>query len=215
VGRALNPPLRAALFDVGNVLLFFSHDLMCNQLAEVYGCSRGEIRSTIFDSGLAADYDRGRVSTAELFARLSKLARQRVDPLTARRAAACIFTPNEAIVPLLEALRRSDVRLVVVSNTCEVHSSYFLDEYDLFGLFDGVVLSHRVGSVKPERGIFERALEVAGCGGEECIFVDDVPAYAAAARRLGIDATTYRGVAALVDFLTARGVAFGRSMADG
>ena len=128
--------IRCVLFDVGNVLLFFSHGRMERQLADLYGCSPEVVHSRFFDSGLVHDYDRGRISTRDLFAALGDLSTVVVDYEAARRAASRIFEPNQDIVPVVEALEKDGLRLILLSNTCEVHSSYVLRTFDLFDSFD-------------------------------------------------------------------------------
>ena len=189
--------IRSAFFDVGNVLLFFSHERMCRQLASVYGCSAGRMRSVLFSSGLADEYDLGRVTTQEVFERLGEAVGRSADLRQARTAAAEIFEPNESIVPIVDELQRRSVKLILLSNTCEVHSSYCLERFGILGRFDDRVLSWEVGFRKPDDGIFRVALERAGCSAEECLFVDDIEDYVEAAARLGIRSQLFLGAADL------------------
>ena len=198
--------IRCVLFDVGNVLLFFSHDRMCRQLATVLDCDSQAVRERLFGSGLAEEYDCGRISTDAVLANLAQLAEGSFDAEAARMAAAEIFEPNLEIVPVVEALGRKGIRLVLLSNTCEVHSHYYLGTFDVFSFFDGRVLSHEVGVRKPDSAIFRVALEEAGCAPEECFFVDDLAEHVAAARGCGIDAVVFEGVPSLRAELARRGV---------
>ena len=198
--------IRCVLFDVGNVLLFFSHDRMERQLGQVYGHTPREVHRRLFESGLVHDYDRGRLSTKELFASLATGVPATVDYETARAAAYRIFEPNEDIFPIVEALKRDGLRLLLLSNTCEVHSSYFLEAFEQFRLFDDRVLSHEVGFAKPEDGIFHEALRRSGCAPSECLFVDDTPEYVQAAVRHGMKAAVYSDVPALLSSLRSVGV---------
>jgi len=118
-----------------------------------------------------------------------------------RKAAAEIFVPNESLVPIVDELRRRSVKLILLSNTCEVHSSYYLERFEILRRFDDRVLSWEVGFRKPEDGIFKVALERAGCPAEECLFVDDIQEYVDAAARLGIRSRLFRGVADLAEAL--------------
>ncbi len=197
--------IRCALFDIGNVLLFFSHDRMERQLAEVYGCTPREVHLRLFESGLVHDYDRGRISTEELFAALSAGGVE-VDYETAREAASRIFEPNEEIVPVVEALKKDGVRLLLLSNTCEVHSSYFLKTFEHLQLFDDRVFSHEVGYGKPEGGIYRAALLRSGCAASECFFVDDIPEYVDAAAGHGMKSAVYTDVPTLLLSLQRVGV---------
>lgn len=200
--------IRAAIFDLGNVVLFFSHEKMCRQLGEAFELSAEEVRREIFDSGFASRYDRGLVTTRELFDRLAGRAGTAAPPLAeARAAAAEIFTPNDEVIALLDTLRGQGVRLVALSNTCEVHAAHMRERYRVDELFDALVLSHEVGAAKPDREVFERAVSAAACAPSECFFTDDVPAYVEAASRLGIDAELFVGGAALRRALRARSLA--------
>lgn len=70
-------------------------------------------------------------------------------------------------------------------------------------LFDAVVLSGQVGVAKPDRRIFELAAERLGLRTAECVFVDDLAAYALAAARTGMVGVHHRDVAATLDELSA------------
>jgi putative hydrolase of the HAD superfamily len=72
----------------------------------------------------------------------------------------------------LAALRARGMRVVVVSNwDCSLPT--VLRKIGLEGLLDGVVSSAAVGARKPERRIFEVALELAGVGAPEAVHVGD------------------------------------------
>jgi len=123
------------------------------------------------------------------------------------REAACeIFSVNREVAAMIEALARQDVALGVLSNTCEVHSTYAVERFDVFRHLRHRVLSHRVGAVKPEPAIFRAAHQAVGCAPEECFFTDDRPEFAAAARRAGLDAETFRGARYLRRHLERRGL---------
>jgi putative hydrolase of the HAD superfamily len=65
------------------------------------------------------------------------------------------------VAPTLRELREAGFKLVVVSNwDHSLHER--LQETGLAPLLDGALASAEVGAAKPERAIFERALELAG-----------------------------------------------------
>jgi putative hydrolase of the HAD superfamily len=76
--------------------------------------------------------------------------------------------------PALEALRSRGIALVVVSNwDHSLHER--LAETGLAPLVDGAVASAELGRAKPERAIFERALELAGAAPGEALHAGDSP----------------------------------------
>lgn len=75
-------------------------------------------------------------------------------------------------IPALAELRRGELRTVCVSNwDCTLPT--VLAELELGELLDGVVVSALAGARKPNPEIFETALSIAGCEGDEAIHVGD------------------------------------------
>src|SRR3954470_4163960 len=77
-------------------------------------------------------------------------------------------------IPALRELREEGRRLVAVSNwDCSLPT--VLERCGLGELLDGAVSSAVAGARKPDRAIFEPALELAGCGPDEALHVGDTP----------------------------------------
>lgn len=198
--------IRAVFFDIGNVVLYFSHERMCRQLAAASGAEPAAVRREILDSGFATLYDRGEATTADLVARLEDLAGRALDPRGVCKAAREIFSVNPGVAEVIEDLARGGIALGVLSNTCEVHTEYVVERFDVFRHLRHRVFSHRVGVVKPEPAIYRAAHEIAGCAPGECFFTDDRPEFVAAARRAGLEAETFRGARYLRRSLARRGL---------
>lgn len=75
-------------------------------------------------------------------------------------------------VPTLQALQASGIRTCLLSNA-GVPIRTVLDREGLAGLYDEIVLSYEVGCVKPQRRIFEIALERLGMSASEVLMVGD------------------------------------------
>jgi len=90
--------------------------------------------------------------------------------------------------PALRALKRAGIRTVVVSNwDASLHER--LAETGLTGLVDGAIASAEAGAAKPERAIFDLALELAGVRPHEAWHVGDtVAADVEGARAAGLGA---------------------------
>ena len=108
---------------------------------------------------------------------------------------------------------KSEFRLVALSNTEEVHWTFVLRTYPIFGLLDGWVVSYREGLAKPDPAIY-RALMDRYCDGQLPVFyTDDTPRYVEAARRLGWDAEVFRDAAHFKEEVRRRGA--GRDSNEG
>lgn len=198
--------IRTFLFDLGNVLLFFSHERMCAQLGALCGRTAGEMRALLMDSGLSDAYEQGRLTEAEFHRSLEKRLGTELDLAGLQRAGGDIFELNPPMVPLLDALRARGHRLVLLSNTNETHINWIRRRFDVLDRFDDLVLSYRVGAMKPHPAIYEAALAAVGCAPGECFYTDDMPEYVARGREFGLEAEVFMGVEALRTQLVARGL---------
>lgn len=194
------------LFDMGNVLVHFCHERMCRQLAELCGTEPLQMRTYLFDEGVLADFECGRLSEAQLHRLLEQRSGRSLvlDELIA--AGSDIFTLNDSIVPLLDSLKSAGYRLVLLSNTSISHLQWVQRQWDVLGRFDELVTSYEAGATKPHPAIYEAALRAARCAPAECFYTDDIPAYVEAARRLGIDAEVYTDTPTLREHLQRRGI---------
>jgi HAD superfamily hydrolase (TIGR01509 family) len=94
---------------------------------------------------------------------------------------------------LFEALSKR-YRLGLLSNTDPIHVARLESSYDFFRYFPQSVRIYScvVGASKPDPLIFREALKACHVCAEEALYIDDIPAYAEAARRLGIAAIQYQ-----------------------
>ncbi len=190
--------LKAFIFDLGNVLLLFSHQRMFAQVGALCGKSGDDVRRVFIDDDLGTRFERGDVSETELRAELQRRLDATFDRDQLDRALGDIFTPNEPMLRIVDELRRRGFRLVLLSNTNSIHVRWIQSHYDVLGKFDDCVLSYEVRAVKPEAAIFQRAIDCARCTPSECFYTDDIADYVAAGRRSGLnsgvftDATTFR-----------------------
>jgi glucose-1-phosphatase len=198
--------ISTVFFDMGNVLLNFSHERMFRQIADVCGLSAGRVHRLLTEGGIQTEVERGRISERDLHALFVREAGRDVDFRQLLHAASNIFDPNEAIVSVVQELSAAGRRLVLLSNTSESHFRFVRKEYPVLDLFDDFILSFEVGAMKPSPEIYEAALRVAGCAPEECFYTDDIPEYVAAGRAHGFQAEVFTTVDGLRGHLRDRGV---------
>lgn len=196
-------------FDLGNVLLRFSHERMCRQMSEVAEVPIETMREALFGGGLELEYEAGSIGTQEFYERLCDALGRRPPLERLSRAASDIFEPNLSILPVVTALRQAGYRLGVLSNTCPLHWAFCADgRFSLLAdAFETRALSYELRALKPQREIYERAAALAGVAPAEIFFTDDIPGHVAGAREAGFDAVPYTATADLVAALRERGVA--------
>jgi putative hydrolase of the HAD superfamily len=201
--------IRTVVFDMGNVLVRFSHERMCEQIGRLCARTGPEVKSLLLDSGLQWDFERGRCDEAEFHRRFQTAAGGSMSIDDLKHAASDIFEPNEEVTAVARRLKAAGYRLVLLSNTSVAHYEFIRSRWDLLDPFDELVLSYKVGAIKPEPAIFETALMAIRCRPEEAFYTDDIPAYVEAARTYGIDAEVFTTADALRGHLAERGVDFG------
>lgn len=199
-------PIRTFLFDLGNVLLHFSHDRMWRQLADLCDFAVPETQSLIERHDLANEFERGRLSEADFHDRLQEMTNSRFERAAFRTALADIFELNTPMPDLLDRLRAEGYRLILLSNTNETHLAWVRERFTVLEHFDDLVLSFRVGVMKPEPEIYEAALRVIDCSPEECFYTDDIMANIHAGRGFGLQAELFTDAPSLITHLNQRGV---------
>ncbi len=195
-------------FDVGNVLLYFDHQLACRQIAELVDSDEQRIWDLLFKSGFELRYERGEISTDEFYETFCEAVGKRpaIDALA--RASSDIFRVNPAMHAIASQLHVMGYRLGLLSNTSEMHWNFFSDgRYDIIPrIFDVKVLSFQVGALKPDPTIYQAAADLSGVELAEIFFIDDIAGHVEGACAAGIDAVQYTSPSSLVTDLRKRGI---------
>ena len=198
--------IKTCFFDMGNVLVYFSHEKMWQNIADLCGWSEAQTKTFLLDEGRQWKLERGEITEEQFHDDFCKAADKTLDIDALRHAAANIFWLNESIVPVLHELKQAHVRLVLLSNTSITHLNFIERNYDVLKLMDDRVTSFEAGALKPEDHIFEVALSKAHCDPQECFYTDDIMAYIHKAETFGINARLYTTTERLRASLTELGV---------
>lgn len=202
-------PIRFIYFDLGKVLVDFTVERMCRQMAEVAQTTPEEIHRVLFSDGLELRYERGLISTEEFYEEFSRQIGRRVDFDLLAQAAADIFTWKPETAAVAVHLRQGGYRLGILSNTSPLHWGHCWRRYCVLReTFSVYALSYQVGHLKPTAEIYQKAVELAGCAPEEIFFVDDYLPNVEGARSAGLQAVQYTGPVHLAEQLWQGGCRF-------
>ena len=199
-------PIQTCLFDLGNVLVFFSHDVMVRNIAKAAGLSEETVRRFLFDSGFQSAIETGQITEEQFHQELEGRTGTSVDPGRLRQAVGNIFELNAPMIPLLQELKAAGMRLVLLSNTCSTHIEFVRERWSFLDLFDDITASWEVGALKPDPQIYSDAITRAQCPASDCFFTDDIEDYVAQAASMGIQAHVYRDTATTRRTLRSLGV---------
>jgi putative hydrolase of the HAD superfamily len=98
------------------------------------------------------------------------------------------------VITIMHKLRAQGHRVVVLSNTNRLHTTFWPDEYpEVRAAADRIYLSQEMGLRKPEAQIYLRVLEEEGFSAADTVFFDDNVDNIAGANRLGITSILVTG----------------------
>jgi HAD superfamily hydrolase (TIGR01509 family) len=196
---------KTVFFDLGNVILYFSHEKMCQQLALLAHTSHENIEKLLLKSTLADMYERGAVSSEQIYKEFCSQFNTKIDIDIFLHAMSDIFDINEEIISIMMMLKEKGVELIALSNTCPAHIQFAQKKYPIFELFDQCIFSYEVGYRKPEKEIFLHAIAKSSSEIKNCFYTDDIEEYTKTAKELGLQAHTFTTTKRLLHALIEHG----------
>lgn len=185
------PPIRAALFDFGGVILSSPFEAFARYEVD-HGLPAGFIRqlnATNPDTNAWARLERSEVGIDEFCSLFEAEARAAGYELSGREVIGLLS--GELRPAMVEAVRRCSERLVtgLLTNNFvigEGHVDRETEMGDVLGLFDDIIESSRVGVRKPDPEFYAIACERLGIEPAEAVFLDDLGVNLKPARALGM-----------------------------
>ena len=201
-------PVRALIFDFGNVQYRFDNNRFLAALSRLSGRSAEALKQAIYDdSSLSQDYEAGRIDSQAFLAGVSALCGQELTEAEFIPVFTDLFTPIDSTLELVRKLKPT-YRIGLLSNTSPWHFEHAIRTCPVFSLYDTVTLSYEVGASKPDPNIYQDALAKLDLPPAACIYIDDLPPFAEAATKLGLIGLTYTTPVALMAQLRQLKVAF-------
>jgi FMN phosphatase YigB (HAD superfamily) len=200
--------LRAVIFDIGRVLVRVNIEGVKSALAQGLPLSPQELWSAIEKDPRWPDWQEGRMSARDWHLHLCKRFNL---PFSFEEFTAVW---NSALDPqpindnsLFAGLSRK-YRLGLLSNTDPIHVAKLESTYGFFEYFPKAVRTYScaVGVSKPEPLIYQHALRACKVRAEEAVYIDDIPAYVEAARRLGLTGVRFQSPTQLCSELSQLGI---------
>jgi HAD superfamily hydrolase (TIGR01509 family) len=200
-------PITTCLFDMGNVLVYFSHQTMCENVAAVCDVQLAVVQDILFKSHLNNRLECGEISEQQFHQTIESELGKLCDFDALMHAVGDIFRLNESIVPLLDEIKTLRIRLVLLSNTSLTHLRFIQQNFDVLDRFDAFTTSYEAKALKPDPAIYEDALRKANCPPHDCFYTDDIEDYVLGARGFGIHAEVYTDTSSTRAALQRLGVA--------
>lgn len=196
--------IKTFIFDLGNVIVAFNHTKIVEKLQCVCDLTSDEILAGALSSQFVQDYNLGKISSEEFFDSISYGLNLKMNFIDFPQVWNCTFAPEPIISEHIIKKLSENYRLLILSDTNELHFDFIREKFSILDYFDDFVLSHKVGAVKPSEEIFRAVLEKAECLPDECIFIDDLEQNVEGAKKCGINAIQFLSAQQLETELRAR-----------
>lgn len=174
--------IKAVLFDFGGVLTESGKTGFVNQtIAELYGVDPGTLDIGNWHYVLR----RGKGSEDQLFAELNQKYGQHITKELFAQKAHSKLRPARIVYELAARLRQQGIKTGILSNIFTVNAQG-LRQQGLYDGFDPVVLSCEEGYAKPDKQLYEIALNKLGNDPHEVLLIDDQEKCMGPAQALGM-----------------------------
>ncbi|MGH2600722.1 MAG: hypothetical protein ACRDJ9_15225, partial [Dehalococcoidia bacterium] len=130
-------PIRALILDLGNVLIFHDNDRLYRELADACNCTPEALLAALREDSIGRQINTTDGPPALVYEAVAPTIGFPGDLTTFSAIWNGIFTPNEAIVPVIESLH-GHVPLLVLSNTNAMHMAYIRPRLPVLDRFDAI-----------------------------------------------------------------------------
>ena len=174
------------VFDLGGVVVKWQPDELIAQVFED-PTVRAKVRREIVDHEDWLALDRGSLALEDAVARAA-LRTGLSEPELTRffNAVPASLVAIPETVNLMYRLKHSGHRLYCLSNMQAASIAHLERTYDFWEVFEGAVISSRIGLIKPEPAIYSHLLDHYQLVGSDTTFIDDIDANLIAAAAFGI-----------------------------
>ena len=200
--------IKTVIFDLGRVIVPFDFHRAYAQMEARGGIPALDIPGLISPTGLVQKFESGQIEAAQFVQSLAILLKFEMPYEDFCEIWSSIFLPETLVTEELISGLAKNYRLVLLSNTNSIHFEMIRENYPILRHFHALVLSYKVGAMKPSPVIYRAAIEQAECRPEECFFTDDIAAYVEGAREQGIDAVQFVSGQQIEEELRKRGVSW-------
>ena len=199
---------RAIIFDIGRVLIRVDISRAMTGLASGISLSPDEVWSAIQKDPHWMDWQEGRISPRDWHLNLTKRLGVSLTFEQFSEVWNSALDPNPIHEEMFFESLSKNYRLALLSNTDAIHMSNEEARFNFFRYFPIRIYSFRVGASKPDPVIYREALKACKVRAEKAVYIDDVPAYAEAAQRLGMTGIVFQSPEQLQSDLRAIGIEF-------
>ncbi|MCF7907723.1 MAG: HAD family phosphatase [Candidatus Omnitrophica bacterium] len=188
-------------FDLGNVLFKFDYTLALNKIKDRMKLSISEVIYSLYDKNFTIPFEKGLVSGEQFHKNFCDEFGINFSYSEFVDVWCKIFSPITETIELVKLLK-GQYPLYLISNINQLHFEYLYQEYkQVFSLFDRLILSYEVKSVKPELKIYQTLSNISGARFSDIIYIDDRQDLIIEASKLGLNCIQFENHQQLIKSL--------------
>jgi putative hydrolase of the HAD superfamily len=188
--------IKAIIFDLGNVLVGFDHHIAVKRIQSHTLMPADKIYDLFFDSELTREFEKGKINPVEFFEKVKRALDLKISYEQFLPTWNGIFFRKPETEEFIRSLSHG-LTLVLLSNINKLHYDYCIDAFSssisLFD-FDKVIPSCATGFVKPQKEIYDLAIEASGTDVRNIVYVDDREDLIDAAKSYGLLSIHFKGI---------------------
>ena len=183
------------IFDLGNVIVDIDFNRVLGAWSDFSRVPLATLKQNFAMGEAFHQHERGEISD-EAFAQA--MCHEMDLPLSYEQFShgwqAVFVAIRTDVVDIMHKLREQGHRVVVLSNTNRLHTTFWPEEYpEIRAAADKIYLSQEMGMRKPEARIYQAVLQAEGFSAADAVFFDDNADNIEGANQLGITSILVTG----------------------
>lgn len=159
-------------FDLGGVIFDFDYNIALDRMRDYLNVSSEDIIYALYYEDFALDFERGTETGRQFYEKFKKrFISKDIDYNFFIDVWCDIFSPKTEIIDLIDRLRLI-YPVNLISNINEEHFRFLSNKFPyIFSMFDNLLLSYKIKSVKPEKEIYDELIRISRA--DKIIYIDD------------------------------------------
>jgi putative hydrolase of the HAD superfamily len=188
-------PIESVIFDWGGVLIEDPRSGLLRYCAEAFGMSQEDY--TPAHDAFLGEFNTGTIREHTFWRQISRKLGKPVPEVSSLwyEAFRSAYAPRPEVFSLVSSLHEKGYKTALLSNT-ELPAAKFFQEQK-YEMFDVLVFSCEEGIMKPQRKIYEIALQRLGSNAQRTVFTDDKPDFIQGAKEVGLNAILFESIGQL------------------
>jgi len=183
-----NVKLKAIIFDAGGVYLKGSFADFISKAHKILGINNmPNVDSKAISN---PDFNKGIIAIEEFFKKLFGMPISENQMKEIKNIWVINWTATDEMIKLVRGLKKN-YKLAILSNSDDLGVKNCFKN-DWFSYFDCLVLSHKVGIVKPDKRIYKIVLDKLNLEARDCLFIDDQEEALKPAKEMGMETILFK-----------------------